>query len=177
MPIALVDYRFGPESRNRLTDAVSDQLDGAVAALETFYFAYSNRDVDAMTKVWSKQKLAQMDNPLGHIVRSGAAIVDFYSRGFDTGALATVTFTDAVTYDWAGAAVFAGREIGEFPAPGGGTVPLEMRTSRVFSYDFEAGRWQQIHHHGSIEDPAVLRAYQEASAAASRRHGVASKAG
>jgi DnaJ C terminal domain len=46
-------------------------------------------------------------------------------------------------------------------------VPAEIRTSRVFSYDFQAGRWEHVHHHGSIDDPAALRAYQEAGRATS----------
>ena len=67
----------------------------------------------------------------------------------------------------AGMAVFAGRETGQFTDPGGRGVPLRIRTTRVFAYDQAAGRWGQVHHHGSIDDPDALRDYQDAVAAGS----------
>lgn len=42
----------------------------------------------------------------------------------------------------------------------GTAVPLEIRTTRYLRY--EAGRWQQYHHHGSVDDAAALAAYQQA---------------
>ncbi|HSZ31640.1 MAG TPA: nuclear transport factor 2 family protein [Pseudonocardiaceae bacterium] len=57
-------------------------------------------------------------------------------------------------------AVFAGRETGTYTDPENTVVPLRIRTTRYFRY--EQGRWQQYHHHGSIDDPAALRAYQHA---------------
>lgn len=41
-------------------------------------------------------------------------------------------------------------------------IELALRTSRV--YRRMDGRWRQIHHHGSIEDPALLARYQLAVA-------------
>ncbi|MFF4402980.1 hypothetical protein [Streptomyces sp. NPDC001404] len=35
-----------------------------------------------------------------------------------------------------------------------------IRTSRYFRY--EGGFWRQYHHHGSIDAPDLLRAYQQA---------------
>jgi len=35
---------------------------------------------------------------------------------------------------------------------------MKIRTTRVFRYDGE--RWRQTHHHGSIDDPQLLAAYQ-----------------
>jgi phage gp16-like protein len=40
-------------------------------------------------------------------------------------------------------------------------VPLSIRTSRVFAFQPNHG-WRQMHHHGSIDDPAALAAYQDA---------------
>ena len=57
-----------------------------------------------------------------------------------------VTFSDVVAYRGDAHAVFAGR----YTAPGGGTIPLEIRTSRYFRY--EDGYWRQYHHHGGIDD-------------------------
>jgi len=39
-------------------------------------------------------------------------------------------------------------------------VPLSIRTTRFFAC--EAGRWVQVHHHGSIDDAEALAAYQAA---------------
>ncbi|HVP78259.1 MAG TPA: nuclear transport factor 2 family protein [Thermodesulfobacteriota bacterium] len=52
-----------------------------------------------------------------------------------------------------------GRERGEFRV---GETVLEMaiRTTRIFK--MIDGRWQQVHHHGSIEDPDLLDKYQKA---------------
>lgn len=66
-----------------------------------------------------------------------------------------VTFGDAATYWLENSVVFAGRETGTYL----GDRPLQIRTTRIFRYD---GRWQQIHHHGSIDDAEMLRAYQQA---------------
>jgi hypothetical protein len=36
---------------------------------------------------------------------------------------------------------------------------LAIRTTRVFRR--VEGAWRQVHHHGSMDDPALLRAYQD----------------
>jgi len=36
---------------------------------------------------------------------------------------------------------------------------LAIRTSRI--YRMSNGKWRQIHHHGSIENPKLLAIYQE----------------
>jgi hypothetical protein len=70
-----------------------------------------------------------------------------------------VTFGDAATYWLGDSVVFAGRETGAYRHPSLGEQPLRIRTTRIFTY---AGTWLQIHHHGSIDDPALLAAYQQA---------------
>jgi ketosteroid isomerase-like protein len=49
---------------------------------------------------------------------------------------------------------------GSYTAPDGTTVPVEIRITRYFRY--ADGRWRQYHHHGRIDDPGALRAYQQA---------------
>jgi len=44
----------------------------------------------------------------------------------------------------------------------GTTLALGIRTSRLFHR--VDGRWRQIHHHGSIDDPDMLARYQAAVA-------------
>jgi ketosteroid isomerase-like protein len=161
--IELVDYRFGPDARKLLTEARDPGRDGAVAALESFYHALNNRDLDTLAAVWSQDELAQLNNPVGGILRSGQAVTDLYRRIFGAGLGLTVTFTDAATYWWADSVVFAGRELGSY-RDGGTLVPLAIRTTRVFGYDTAAGRWLQVHHHGSIDQADELAAYQRAVA-------------
>jgi ketosteroid isomerase-like protein len=151
---------FGPDSRNRLGEAGDPSARGAEAALETFYYALNNRDIDALRADWADSPLAQLNNPVGGILRGADAIVGLYSKIFGGAVGVQVTFTDVVSYQGREHAVFAGREIGSYTRRDGTSVPLEIRTSRYFRY--EDGRWRQYHHHGSIDDPAALDGYQQA---------------
>jgi ketosteroid isomerase-like protein len=159
----LVDYEFGAAARNRLDEASDPGPEGAVAALETFYHALNNADLGVLRAVWSPDPLAQLDNPVGGILRSGDAIVGLYQRIFAGGLDVQVTFTDAATYLGSDTAVFAGRELGSYLGPDGERVPLQIRTSRVFTWHPDQGSWLQTHHHGSIDDPEALAAYQAAA--------------
>ncbi|ADJ44589.1 hypothetical protein AMES_2765 [Amycolatopsis mediterranei S699] len=153
-----LDTSFGPGARNRLDEAGNPGREGALAALESFYYAFNQRDLDAFGRVWTSDPLAQLNNPLGGVLRGGEAITELYERVFHGPARVTVTFGDIVEYSGAGHAVFAGRETGEYRVTE--TVPLSIRTTRFFAY--EAGRWVQVHHHGSIDDAGALAAYQRA---------------
>jgi ketosteroid isomerase-like protein len=155
-----LDVSFGTASRNRLDEAESPGAGGALAALETFYFAFNNRDLDVFARVWAEDPLAQLNNPLGGILRGGDAITALYDKVFHGPALVTVTFDDIVEYAGGTHVLFAGRETGEYSVDGGPAVPLSIRTSRYFRY--EGGRWHQFHHHGSIDDVNALGAYQAA---------------
>ncbi|MCP2169563.1 YybH family protein [Goodfellowiella coeruleoviolacea] len=155
-------HSFGPAARNRLDEAVDQGVDGAWAALETFYHAFNQRDLDVFRRVWSDHPLAQLNNPLGGILRGGPAIADLYRRIFHGPARVEVTFGDIVEYVDGGHAVFAGRETGTYTRPDGQVVPLSIRTTRYFRHDPAVGRWLQFHHHGSIDDAAALADYQRA---------------
>ena len=52
-----------------------------------------------------------------------------------------------------------GRERGEFLL-GETAINLAIRTTRI--YKLIDGRWRQVHHHGSIDDPELLAQYQSA---------------
>ncbi len=153
-----LDAAFGPDARNRLDEATKPGREGALAALESFYYAFNQRDLAAFRRVWTNDPLAQLNNPLGGILRGGEAITALYERVFHGPARVTVTLSDIVEYAGEGHAVFAGRETGEYRVTE--TVPLSIRTTRFFAY--EAGRWVQVHHHGSIDDAEALAAYQAA---------------
>jgi ketosteroid isomerase-like protein len=154
------DTRYGPQARNRLADANVASQDGARAALESFYYALNQRDGAVLRQVWATHPLAQLNNPLGGILRGGVAVAELYDRIFDGPVRLQVTFGDIVEYLGDDHALFAGRETGTYTVPGGTETPLQIRTSRYFRYD--DGRWQQYHHHGSIDDPAALHTYQQA---------------
>jgi len=53
-----------------------------------------------------------------------------------------------------------GRERGEYRTAAGAVLQMAIRTSRVFR--LREGRWHHVDHHGSIDDPALLAAYQAA---------------
>jgi ketosteroid isomerase-like protein len=53
-----------------------------------------------------------------------------------------------------------GRERGRYEGDGT-SLALAFRTTRLFRRDRD-GRWRQVHHHGSVEVPQLLAAYQEA---------------
>ncbi len=158
--IEKTDIRFGPHSVNRLAETADQSERGARAALESFYYAWHHREADALRVVWSDDPLAQLDNPVGGILRGGDAIAALYQKVLAGPAELRVTFSDVIGYYGQGDAMFAGRETGSYTTPDGTKMPLEIRTTRYFRYSH--GHWRQYHHHGSIDDPGALRAYQQA---------------
>lgn len=149
----------------RLAEAASPDLGGAHAALESFYLAFNHHDMRLCESVWVHDDLVQLNNPLGGMLRGADDITRLYRRVFRSRARVEVTFGDIVQFHAADMVVFAGRETGQFTDLMGRSVPLQIRTTRVFAYDPMVGRWGQVHHHGSIEDPDALRDYQHAVAA------------
>jgi ketosteroid isomerase-like protein len=157
------DLSFGPDSHDRRAEAGDPGLEGALAALETFYYALNNRDAEALAAVVSDHALAQLNNPVGGILRGGDAIVELYASKIFRGRVKVeVRFGDFVQYLGEHHAVFAGRETGTYTVDAGEPRPLTIRTSRYFRYDTDAGKWLQLHHHGSIDDAELLGAYQKA---------------
>ena len=158
--IQKADASYGPQARNRIAETTEPSSDGARAALETFYFALNNRDAGALRADWTDDPLAQLNNPLGGILRGGEEVAKLYERIFEGPVRVEVTFGDIVEYIGEDHAVFAGRETGTYTRDDGEARPLEIRTTRYFRY--EDGAWRQFHHHGSIDDAAALAAYQKA---------------
>jgi ketosteroid isomerase-like protein len=159
---ALTDLNLGSEAANRIDDATDPGRAGSVAALETFYYALNQADANVLAEVWSGDPLAQLNNPLGGILRGGRAIVDLYKRVFAGPARLQVEFDDVVEYLGERHALFAGREHATYAVGDGPPTAVEIRTSRYFRYQADDGRWLQFHHHGSIDDPVALAAYQQA---------------
>jgi hypothetical protein len=157
------DLKFGPRARVRLTEAGDPGPEGALAALETFYYALNQRDAEVLAAIVADDDLAQLNNPVGGILRGGNAIIDLYVNKIFKGAVTVeVEFADFIQYLGADHAVFAGRETGTYTVDGSEPEPLRIRTSRYFRYNSELGRWIQYHHHGSIDDAQLLADYQRA---------------
>lgn len=133
--------------------------DGAMDALIAFYQAFNGRDLDALARNWAGGGEPSMDNPIGGIRRGWEEIGAGYERLFNGPARVWVEFFDYTESSGAGFHLFAGRERG-FCETAETKFDLRIRTSRLFVQ--RDGLWKQIHHHGSIEEPALLEAYQSA---------------
>lgn len=132
---------------------------GPIAALTDFYRAFNGRDLVAMRANWAELDEIAMDNPLGGIKRGWAEIGAVYQRLFDGRARVYVEFHDYTLQTTPDMFCAIGRERGRFERDGE-QLELAIRTSRVFRR--VAGAWRQTHHHGSIDDPALLARYQRA---------------
>lgn len=126
-------------------------------ALAEFYKAFNSRDLALMQQNWDASREAALDNPLGGIKRGWDEIRKVYERIFTGKARVQVEFYDYSLHVNGDIFYVVGRERGTF-ASQGQSLPVAIRTSRVFRRTAE-GRWRQIHHHGSIEDPKLLQSY------------------
>jgi len=127
-------------------------------ALVEFYDAFNNRNLKLMKQNWAHNSEVAMDNPLGGIMRGWDDIELVYQRIFEGKAKVYVEYYDYTIHQTADMFYAVGRERGHFEVDAK-RITLEIRTSRIFRKIH--GKWRQVHHHGSIEDPALLRAYQE----------------
>jgi hypothetical protein len=112
-----------------------------------------------MSRNWAQTDEIAMDNPPGGIMRGWREIGAVYERLFSGPARVRVEFYDYTLHEAGELFSVVGRERGEFSL-GRDTIKLAIRTSRIFKR--LDGEWKQVHHHGSIEDPDLLRRYQKA---------------
>jgi hypothetical protein len=127
-------------------------------ALIAFYRAFNARDLVSMEANWAPGDAPSMDNPIGGIRRGWAEIRQGYERLFRGSVQVNVEFYDFTQQQGADWALFVGRERG-LCRSGESQLTLAIRTTRWFV--LLDGRWRQLHHHGSVEDPALLREYQQ----------------
>jgi hypothetical protein len=128
-------------------------------ALAEFYRAYNNHDLALMELNWLTSPDASMNNPLGGIRRGWPEIRQLYERIFASPASVRVEFYDYTIFNCESGFLAVGRERGLSHSVKT-TLSLQSRTSRFFVLN--DGRWRQFHHHGSIDDPNLLKAYQAA---------------
>lgn len=129
-------------------------------ALAQFYHGLNSRDIKLMEQNWSDTADAVMDNPLGGIKRGWSEIRTTYEKLFQTKGAYRFEFYDYTLHESADLFYAVGRERGQLHVDGR-TMRLTIRTTRIFRRD-KAQSWRQVHHHGSIDDPQMLAAYQEA---------------
>ncbi|MCB2183125.1 MAG: nuclear transport factor 2 family protein [Desulfobulbaceae bacterium] len=128
-------------------------------ALVQFYCAFNSCNMVMMAGNWAQSEDIAMDNPLGGIKRGWPAIRSVYERIFSGPARVYVEYFDYTIHE-AGQMFYAvGRERGTFSLADE-SIELAIRTSRIFQK--QDGRWKQVHHHGSIEEPHLLDRYQKA---------------
>jgi hypothetical protein len=131
-----------------------------IHALIEFYRAFNRRDLSLMQQNWDNSDETAMDNPLGGIKRGWDEIRLVYERIFKSQARVSVEFFDYTLLTIGGICIAVGRERGRLESKDV-ELNLAIRTTRIFRR-VEAERWKQINHHGSIEDPRLLAAYQAA---------------
>ena len=135
-------------------------------ALAQFYRAFNTRDLKMMDENFAHSDEVAIDNPLGGIRRGADEPHKMYEGVFKSPADVHVEFWD-YTIHRAGDVFWAvGRERGTY-LDGEIVKNLSVRTTRIFQ--LIDGRWRQMHHHGSIEDAALLSEYQNAVRSASSK--------
>ena len=137
------------------------------AALTRFYRGFNDRNLAAVADNWAQEAEIVMDNPLGGIKRGWEEVRAVYARLFGGPARVYVEFYDYTLVVADSMFCVTGRERGTLNVADR-CLELAIRTSRV--YQRIDGQWRQVHHHGSIDAPELLAAYQ--AAVLGVRHGV-----
>lgn len=149
----------------------TEGIDGPSKAIVEFYYAFNAQDLGKVAKNWAhKDDAIVMVNLLGGIKHGWSEIRTLYERIFSGPADVYVELHNYNIYmsgenvDHDGPArsgdmfYVLGREIGQFSL-GSTLLDLSIRTTRVYRYYTD--RWLQVHHHGSIDDPRILKEYQQ----------------
>jgi SnoaL-like protein len=126
-------------------------------ALTQFYRAFNTRDIMLMRQNWSPFDDVSMNNPLGGIKRGWPEIRRVYERIFSGPIRVTVEFHNYSLHISSEIFYAVGRECGRLETSTA-VSELSFRTTRVFR--LLDHHWRQVHHHGSIDDPAQLDRYQ-----------------
>jgi len=132
-------------------------LSEPTAALVQFYRAFNTRDLALMAENWDRDGDIVMDNPVGGIANGWDDIKRVYERLFNGHARIEVAFHDYKLKNFGALFLAIGRERGKL-VRGETNFDLAFRTTRLFR--FNGGRWRQIHHHGSIDEPTLLARFQ-----------------
>lgn len=133
-----------------------------LAVLTEFYASFNARDVEGSMANWAKQKDVIMCNPIGGIRHGWEAIYEGYQRIMQGATHVYVEFYDYQLVESSDMFIAVGRERGyaeQASVNQDRRIELAIRTSRIFRRIHD--KWQQVHHHGSIDDPDLLKQYQK----------------
>jgi len=144
---------------NLITGDERKSDDPKLNALIKFYAAFNGADLILMKDNWAQDAEIVMSNPLGGIKRGWDEIGSVYDNIFNGEAKVYVEFYDFRINSTEQMFTVVGRERGSFKVAEI-KINLAIRTSRV--YQNINGKWKQIHHHGSIDNPELLQKYQAA---------------
>jgi ketosteroid isomerase-like protein len=140
------------------SEQINDPRD-PLHALAEFYRALNTRDLALMEANWDNGNDSAMDNPLGGIKRGWPEIRAVYDTLFHTDGEFHFEFFDYTLHRFQEIFYVVGRERG-YLRTRGNKLEMRIRTTRVFR--FNGRRWRQVHHHGSVDDPQLLKTYQTA---------------
>src|ERR1700730_2846108 len=129
----------------------------ALDALLDFYRDFNTFDMEALAANWAEGDAPSMDNPIGGIRRGWPAIEEGYAKLFGGPATVRVAFHDFTAQGNNDYHLFVGRETGFCETPAA-RIGLRIRTPRGLIKT--RGAWRLVHHHGSIDEPALLADYQ-----------------
>lgn len=125
-------------------------------ALAEFYRAFNSRDLALMEQNWAGDE-AVVFHELGGVRNGWTEIKELYEQTLlASPAGVLMTFHDC-RIDRSSDTFFAvGLERGLLRTPKD-VLEFRIRATRMFAW--RGGRWRQIHHHGSIEEPELLANY------------------
>jgi hypothetical protein len=151
--------------QNLLADTAAPGIEGARAALETFYYAFNTRSIDLYLQIWADDPLVQVYSPVGGMVRGSAIIAALARRMLSGPARVQTVFEDIVAYITPELEVFTGREHGTYTADREHDAMVELpeiRSICTFRFIAQQGGWRQVYHHVSLNDADQLARYQRA---------------
>lgn len=130
---------------------------GFMTALTAFYHAFNHRQAEAAAGAWLDSDDVIMYNPIGGVRRGHTDILAAYEKIMSGAVVVYVELYDYTLIDGPASACIVGKERG-YARYEEKEIELKIRTSRWFRNIGD--RWWQVHHHGSIDEPALLADYQ-----------------
>jgi hypothetical protein len=154
-PIAItLDSVVVRGERNLLAETAAPGIEGARAALDTFYYAFNTRSVDLLRQIWEDDPLAQVNTPLVGLVRGKAIFSTVYNRMTTSTVQTKTVLDDIILYFAPGLAVFTERERATSTQNRDGNTVTEELSGRsicIFRYRIELGGWRLIYHQISLD--------------------------
>ena len=137
--------------QNLLAESAAPGIEGARAALETFYYAFNTRSLDLLRQIWADDPLVQLDTPLAGSVRGSASIAAAYGRMVSGSVRVQTILDDIVAYVVPELVVFTQRERATSTHANDSnheatSEGFEGRTLCVFRFLAQQGGWRLVYH-------------------------------